>query len=534
MKLNSKNYPYIGLFTNNPNDIRGLEFISIYKSNKEELYNLDTGNKILKYKYVQLFEEARSFNNELLDLIQDNNINDYFFQKWFYDFFTGFVDLEKYKLLNVFINYDFNQEILNNIKNELVISGIEDMLDEISLNDPDVPLLFDKDSYKDIIFLPFVTSISKYLKNIFEEFDKYYDDDSELTAIPIDGTSYDGLKKIAIKLNKTFLHRSFNNKLNESYQIILDINKMLNKKYELFLHIQKNNKISGEGFKTILHVDGVADYDKIVGYNDNLMNCWGFFLNINNDKCVKLIKEVLTEDGYGRKSKELFENDNNFLMFERFTTEVKKLNFGNMKFIIYLLQKLDFKIKIKNIKYIKKKYDSKNIELDIPKYIKFYESFDSWKKHQSINKKLNNQPHLKDYLDTCINIINRRIVYLNPFFENYMQFYDIAFAPSDLDKNINNNKFSIKYFKLMYKNILNLFEEDINDIPLDDLINHLKSNKYVLKNFTYKNTTILEHNYLNKLGLIMSLINNPTEHNLTYLSYLLNISYNFDKAIINI
>ncbi len=81
MKLNSKNYPYIGLFTNNPNDIRGLEFISIYKSNKEELYNLDTGNKILKYKYVQLFEEARSFNNELLDLIQNNNINDYFFQK---------------------------------------------------------------------------------------------------------------------------------------------------------------------------------------------------------------------------------------------------------------------------------------------------------------------------------------------------------------------------------------------------------------------------------------------------------------------
>lgn len=528
MKLNSKNYPYIGLFTNNPNDIRGLEFISIYKSNKEELYNLDTGNKILKYKYVQLFEEARSFNNELLDLIQNNNINDYFFQKWFYDFFTGFVDLEKYKLLNVFINYDFNQEILNNIKNELGINGIDEHFDNISLNDIVDPLLFNKESNKNK-YLVFVTGISNYLKKIFKEFDKYYDNDSELTATLID---YDHLNPIAIKLNKTFLHRSFNNKPNESYQIILDINKMLNKKYELFLHIQKNNNNNTN--KIIAENDYDADYDKIVGYNDNLMNCWGFFLNINNDKCVKLIKEVLTEDGYGPKSKELFENDNNFMMFERFTTEVKKLNFGNMRFIIYLLQKLDFKIKIKNIKYIKKIHDSKNIELDIPKYIKFYESFDSWKKHQSINKKLNNQPHLKDYLDTCINIINRRIVYLNPFFESHVQFYDIAFAPKDISIINNNNIWPIKYFKLMYKNILKLFEEDINDIPLDDLINHLKSNKYVLKNFTYKNTTILEHNYLNKLGLIMSLINNPTEHNLSYLSYLLNLSYNFDKAIINI
>ena len=38
--MNIKNYPYIGLFTNNPYDIRGLEFIDIYQNKPDELKEL--------------------------------------------------------------------------------------------------------------------------------------------------------------------------------------------------------------------------------------------------------------------------------------------------------------------------------------------------------------------------------------------------------------------------------------------------------------------------------------------------------------
>ena len=42
--MSVKNYPYIGFFTNNPYDIRGLEFIELYKTNNKKLYKKN-GNK---------------------------------------------------------------------------------------------------------------------------------------------------------------------------------------------------------------------------------------------------------------------------------------------------------------------------------------------------------------------------------------------------------------------------------------------------------------------------------------------------------
>ena len=41
-KINSNNmeyyYPYMGMFTNNPNDIRSLQFLNYYSNNKQEEY----------------------------------------------------------------------------------------------------------------------------------------------------------------------------------------------------------------------------------------------------------------------------------------------------------------------------------------------------------------------------------------------------------------------------------------------------------------------------------------------------------------
>ena len=117
--MSIKNYPYIGLFTNNPYDIRGLEFIELYKTDKQKLYS---GNKILRYKYYKLLEEHRSFILKLYETNEEDPNNPYL-QKWLFDFFSRFINFENYKVFNVFINYESGFNVIKQI------------IDEIKLND---------------------------------------------------------------------------------------------------------------------------------------------------------------------------------------------------------------------------------------------------------------------------------------------------------------------------------------------------------------------------------------------------------------
>ena len=85
MKLDYKSYKNIGIFTNNPNDIRGLEFLYLYekcisknnkltRSNKiltNELYTDIDGKKFIKFKYYELLFDAQKFNNKLKHIIQN-------------------------------------------------------------------------------------------------------------------------------------------------------------------------------------------------------------------------------------------------------------------------------------------------------------------------------------------------------------------------------------------------------------------------------------------------------------------------------
>ena len=100
MKLDYRNFKKIGIFTNNPNDIRGLEFLYLYerfilKSKKlkekdkilrNEFYAEIDGNKYLNYKYYELLFNAQKFNNKLKHIIEkEKNISDFYFKKWYYD-----------------------------------------------------------------------------------------------------------------------------------------------------------------------------------------------------------------------------------------------------------------------------------------------------------------------------------------------------------------------------------------------------------------------------------------------------------------
>ena len=106
--MSIKNYPYIGLFTNNPYDIRGLEFVELYKNDKEKLYIVNGGgDKILRYKYYKLLEDHRSFILKLYETSEDDP-NNPFLQKWLFDFFSRFINFDAYKGFNVFVNYRFD------------------------------------------------------------------------------------------------------------------------------------------------------------------------------------------------------------------------------------------------------------------------------------------------------------------------------------------------------------------------------------------------------------------------------------------
>ena len=83
--------------------------------------------------------------------------------------------------------------------------------------------------------------------------------------------------------------------------------------------------------------------------------------------------------------------------------------------------------------------------------------------HQNISKKLNDQPHLRLYLNNCIEIINRRITYLNPQFKNFTEITDLIFVD-------NNIKDSFKKLQDLIKNNQN--------IEYNKILKILENNKF--------------------------------------------------------
>jgi len=515
--MSIKNYPYIGFFTNNPYDIRGLEFIELYKNNKSKLSDNVSGEKILKFKYYKLIEEHYNFINTILKIDKYNP----FIEKWLFDFFSRFIKFDKYTIINTFIDYEDNYDIILEIVKTLedvpgnkdyITSAIKELIKIENINPLDEEAIYD-------LIKRFTGGIGNYIESIFIEFDKYYNIEDETTSSIIDSSNYKNNfpSPKEYPLDKIFEHNSFESDYKKSFERVLKINKNLTKKYELFFKIQKYNNNDKKKNIDLENNNWKKSYI-------NKGHCIGILLNISDDECSKLLIDVLKEDGYGLMSQELFENDNNFIIYERINS-IKKLNYANMQLIMQLLKKLQFKIKIKNISYFDKnipryvKVPPKNIKL------KYYESFNSWKKHQTISDKLNNQPYLKEYLDTCINIINRRLSYLNSEYDSYS---DLTQEMYPLYKSLS----PLENLKHQYKKLQELFKDE--EPELDKVIINLKHNSKYIQSLIGPNIDVINYNYRNNLGLIMSLINNPSEHNLIQLSYILNTSYKFNKSLFEI
>ena len=524
--MSIKNYPYIGLFTNNPYDIRGLEFIELYKNDEEKLYINNGGIKILRYKYYKLLEDHRSFILKLYDT-SENDPNNPFLQKWLFDFFSRFINFNSYKVFNVFINYENSFNIVKQIIEEIKLNK-EEIKQFINADRIELPTKLDLLGQKQNI-TELVLQIANYIETILLDFDHFYDTQDEITSQLIEKPTIDPDAAwnnfnidIDFSLDSTFIHKSFDSNFKKSIQCALNINSNLNKKYELYFKLQKYNNN--------MQLNSFFDVDKLNQIDYTLEHCLNLFLNIDTESCDILFANAMSENGYGPYCKELFENDEHFIIWERIT-KFKKLNRVNIKYIMKMLEKLQFKIKVKILKQNPKIIsipDSIAVKNDLitkPKekistYVRFYENFDSWSKHQKVSKKLNKQPHLKGYLNSCINIINRRITYLNPNYTNFVDFGNNYFNSLGKDE---------KSIKLIYKKIYQLLKSD--DLELDQVIINLQKNKQNLKSIFIENNNVIDYNYLNNIGLIMTFLNNPSENNITQLSYLLNNSYKFNKAL---
>ena len=173
--------------------------------------------------------------------------------------------------------------------------------------------------------------------------------------------------------------------------------------------------------------------------------------------------------------------------------------------------------------------------------MKYYESVASWKKHQTIDRTLNDKPYLLEYLNLYITTINKKIVYLNPIFKEV-----IAPHPSYIinhfieninkmtlipyNKNYQNNlSKTSQNMETIYKNILNLFID--KEIEQEEYLKILRELLPIKSKTTQQ---IIEYNFLNKIGILNNYLNKSNKKNLNILLGILNLSSKFDKKIINL
>ena len=517
-KINSNNiehyYPYMGMFTNNPNDIRSLQFLYFYSNNKHDEYIEERHDKkYLKYEYYELFKDAFQHLHNIKDYhLKLEHIQNYYFRKWYFDFiYSGVEDNDDFFTFpTLYPEKDIYQyvfprdEIINKLRtfgtttkiiNDFINYGME--ITDLESNKDDIVIL------KKLIDI-YENRLEVYINHL----DGYIDNKGDLIQFNLNRNIKPSPSKLIQTQFKTNMINSFDK---PKPNLIIKINELLDNKYLQFAMLKEKNKHSPAPFLAA---------GKLLKFN--LEDCIQTFLNIDQNTCSKMLINVLfKEKGYGKSSKEFFRNDKNFKIFDDnhmqniqkisyiYNTLLDKLNFKikEKKFYIndniydYFLERGDIneikrvykntieiefkepllnrnvndelilfyykfdhnipgkitkkindntfqitlnktlvKNKIDLSNYIEKDDDYKidenenvneNLNEDnkpryigtrdilIPKgyiYLKYYESVESWKRHQTIDPILNNSSNLLEYLNLYINTINKRILILNPIF----------------------------------------------------------------------------------------------------------------------
>ncbi len=509
LNINSSNmeyyYPYMGMFTNNPNDIRSLQFLNYHYNKQEKEYIKEIGNrKYLKYEYYKLFEDAfQHLHNIKSHYLNIEHHQNYYFRKWYFDFiYSGDDDDEFFKFPTLYPEKEIYQYVFprKEIKDYLDDKNVdEDTISDFIEYGLDITDL-DNENYDNWnkILEGLIEIYKERLEDYINNLDGYIDENNIVT--PFNFNSIQSQFKTTFK---TIFIGPFDK---DKTKLIININELLDNKYVQFAMLKEDKEHDGR-----IEVEPQ--------YNEEA--CMQTYLNIDKDKCNNILKNVLfKEKGYGEESKEFFRNDKNFKIFDKYHME----NIQEISFIYRsILDKLNFKIKerkfyinddiydyflaekhcksIKQVyKYtveieskepvfkdfnendklmiyhnilkknilskITKKIDGYKVQITLNKtiinnfgvsnyeekdedyevkedekenkknddiafigidkiiidkgniYLKYYESVESWKKHQTIDPVLNNNNNLLEYLNLFINTINKRIIFLNPIFKN--------------------------------------------------------------------------------------------------------------------
>jgi hypothetical protein len=297
-------YPYMGIFTNNPNDIRSLEFLFHFNSNN--LSKL-TSNNSLKFEYFKMFRDAYNHLNILENILLDDNLTNYSLKKWFYDFiFVPMIDE-----FDSFFKWPANIPSKETYENLL-----EDNYFDISNLD-----IFDvdqKDSSLSEIF-NLITEFRNKLDTYIQNFNTYINENNQEISIPT-------FPNINInKLDSSNITK-FIDYSDETFKTITNINNLLNSKYLRFVELKQE----------ILN-------KRVPQSKDNLY-CHNSILNIDIDKCNDIIDVITKEENYGPISKKFFHNKEYFKIFDNLQMSAIQ---ENINFIMDLfLKKLGFKKKI--------------------------------------------------------------------------------------------------------------------------------------------------------------------------------------------
>lgn len=410
---------------------------------------------------------------------------------------------------------------------------------------------------------------------------KLFEEDIELENLD---KSLDVNSKILIKNGKykdyTFKNNFINLFDDTIENIIIPINKIIKNKHLIFKLLIKlaNNWINVKLNKPWLNNENIKNikknyiYDLVKGLDD-FTKCGEHEIKDKNNKNPFILEkipinidcndflEVLLEENYGPNSKRFFRNKHFFKIFN-WKEYFNSLEYSNLYIIMILLNKLKFKIKSK---YIKK----------INKYINYYEDFNSWNKHQNIDKELYKNKNLGLFLDLSIKLINRDIIYLNDNIDNIVDLYNeyyktkynynelkqIDYNDESYDIKKQNNKNRIKRIKIINFILKILEDKDLKTIEYEistqfknrvyykynydkpkirsikDLVFYL--NSYNNKKIKYKNNKDLvnifdDFHIFQTKGIIQNYLLNPTKKNGKYLVAYLNLSHKFEKSINNI
>ena len=641
LKLNINNleryYPYIGIFTNNPNDIRGLQFLYYYSNNKYSEYtSIIGGKKYLKYEYYNLFKDAFQHLLNLRKYLNNKKeYNDYYLRKWYFDFIYSGVKLDdnelfnfpsiypekeiyddvfpRYEIINKITDPDLKEDELQELKNDVLQFDFLDIFDG-----------------QEIIMITLVEIYEDRLNNYLSDFNGYINESNN----KIDDPPLNSLKPtVPSSLDKKFIIKIIG-KFNSN--IIKNINELLDFKY---LRLAQLKKIQ------------LKRWDEFIPIQTD--NCYKTYLNLENEECNNTLNEVLfKEKDYGQESKDFFRNHEYFKIFNEHHKEniivhssfinqliLEKLKFKTkgIKFFInnniydyfiekdyikiinieknklqvelpseivndlkendkliffYINRKVNVPCKIINIKnttitvILNKKvfnntdlfnYDDKDEDYTIDEnypdelnnlsdsdivtphyigfnkiliqrgeiYLKYYESTNSWKNNQTIDKKLNENKNLLEFLKYCVEVINRKIIYLNPKFrqlyegKNYMT-SNIIELIIDLNIKLNNEKKKLKrllelpkplnYKESSYSEIYNKISNLLDDKEIDneEVLDVIRSNSILDSNYLQE---LVEFNFLNKVQLLNLYFSNPNKKNLNTLLSILNLLTKFNKNI---